>query len=867
MCDLLSYQNGFGTMGTDDIDAEIAPFNDTSHPCLVLMAHDGDNAWGGGYSYYQESVPNLFSEAAGKGYRPTTIQQFLADHPVPATNIVHIEDGAWVNAANDWGHPQFINWLWPPVRASSDPAYDSNDPRTWYDIEAGWTEDWRNWAVLVAGANYCETAEQIILDSGGSVQAYKIQEPVQPNGTSNDPNAAEQAWHFYLSGLDSGFMYYGTSLDDEVKQTLAVNRAIAFATNAIGTGSLDQTPPTVFKPQRFPWNPGGMGWGPLTGYRAVGFDGNPPYPSDFYIWTHVFDVSGVTNVTLYVRADDDGVNPLASNENETYAGGPGVAVWSPLPMTQRTIPKTNVPGDPNIDFFLLPTRIADHYWAKVVGYTNVLLDYYVEATDSLGNTHKSDIQHVWVDSGAGSSTGGDTNACDGRVCIDPAPAVEGEPVSIHFLPDGGPLAGASQVFLHLGWNNWNPVVSPDAAMTFNAPSNRWEITVNVPTGSTQLDCVLNNGAGIWDNNNGADWHFTVVGNGTPLPPATPTGFSLTPVNTNQINLSWSAAAGATGYLVTRDGFPIAATTSTTHSDTSLNANTLYCYGVAASNAVGTSLPTSTQCTNTPSSTPVALPPFVLDGTADFAGYLLKTNPPGLYAALRGDELYLACQSATGGGPNDHFILVTDRILESATAIAPWAKSGQTAMPSSKPFVGAESANDYVAWHNAPAEATATKALSTNGVAEGVINLADAFGSVPALLYLSAAAYETPDGGSLISAAPVAVAPDIDPGEFLAIPTAALVDANADGLYDRLDPAMDFRITGVHHQGNGVTVEWNAMPGRQYEVLVSGQVQANWNSLTGIILQTGALQLDLSHTNSIAPTTTRMFYRIRLLPLP
>ena len=35
-------------------------------------------------------------------------------------------------------------------------------------------------------------------------------------------------------------------------------------------------------------------------------------------------VSGVTNVTLFVRADADGVNPIADNANELYSGGAGV---------------------------------------------------------------------------------------------------------------------------------------------------------------------------------------------------------------------------------------------------------------------------------------------------------------------------------------------------------------------------------------------------------------------------------------------------------------------------------------------------------------------------------------------------------------
>lgn len=624
MCDLLSYQNGYGPMNTGDLETRIAPFNDPARPNLVLLAHDGDNAWGGGYDYYLRSVPNLFNEAAAKGYRPTTIQQFLADHPVPAGAFVHIEDGAWVNAANDWEHPQFINWLWPPARAPSDPAYRAGDPRTWYDLENGWSEDWRNWAVLIAGANYCETAEQITLAQGGTVESWKIQEPVQPNGTSNHPNAAEQAWHFYLGGLDSGFMYYGTALDDEVKQTLAVNRAIAFATNVIGNGALDQTPPTVFKPQRFPWNPGGMGWGPLTGYREVGFNGQPPWPAVFYIWTLVFDVSGVTNVTLFVRVDADGVNPLADNANKTYAGGPGVGPWTAIAMTRRLIPTHNVPGDPNIHFFLLPTAIADHWWARVTSYTNVLLDYYVQAADARGNMHRSEIQHVWVDSGT-SSGAGSTNGCSGRVCVLPAPPMAGNPMSVFYNPAGGPLAGASTVKIHYGWNHWTVATVTDAAMTFDAATNRWRITLTPPAHATQFDCVFNNGSGTWDNNNGADWHFTVVTNPVPQPPAPPTGFSLHPVQTNQINLSWNAAAGATGYLIQRDGAPRATTTGTNYADTGLAANTTYCYSLVASNSVGFAAPTATRCTNTWANAPTNYPPFVMDGVVDFVGYQLSAH--------------------------------------------------------------------------------------------------------------------------------------------------------------------------------------------------------------------------------------------------
>jgi len=777
MCDLLSYQNGFGTMGTGDIDAHIAPFNDPARPSIVLMAHDGDNAWGGGNSYYQESVPGLFNAAAAKGYRPTTIQQFLADHPVPANAVVHVEDGAWVNAAGDWGHPQFINWLWPPTRASSDPAYNATDPRTWYDLETpGWTEDWRNWAVLVAGANYCETAEQIHISNGGTVQTWKIQEPVSRSGVNNNPNAVEQAWHYYLGGLDSGFMYYGTSLDDEVKQTLAVNRVMVFATNVIGNAALDQTPPTVFKPQRFPWNPGGKGWGPLTGYQPVGFEGRPPYSTAFHIWTQVFDVSGVTNVTLYVRADSDGVNPLADNANDTYAGGPGVGAWVPLPMTKRTIPPGNITGNGSVDFFLTPAAMADYYWAKVTGYTNVLLDYYVSATDGKGNVHQSDIQHVWVDSGAGSDTGGGGGTV---VTLSPTNPVAGSNVTIRYNPAGRNLAAANPVYLHLGYNNWQggTVLTPDPVMTYNADSNWWEYRASIPANATQLDCVFNNGAGTWDNNGGSDWHFAVS------PGAVPTNY----------------------------------------------------------------------------------PPFSLDGLLDFAGYRVSSNGLGLFAALRGTKLYVATQSPGTTGPNDHYLFVSDALLPSGSVGAPWSKAGTVAVTNTKPYMATESQNSYVVWNNAGSGSQIAKSSSTSGVFEGVIDLASAFGAVPTNIYIAAAAYGTADGSPLVNQSPAGSGPNLDPGEFFVIPTAALMDANADGLFDRLDPQLGFVVQALSVSAGQAVLHWNSMPGRSYQVQQSSWAAGPWTDIPNSATNAGPLQMTLGYEDASIPGVPQRFYRVKLSP--
>jgi hypothetical protein len=575
-------------------------------------------------------------------------------------------------------------------------------------------------------------------------------------------------------------------------------------------------------------------------------------------------VSSVTNVTLFIRPDDDGANPIADNANELYAGGVGVGAWVPVPMNQRVMPTGNVNNDPNINFFMLPTAIADEYWAKVIGYTNVLLDYYVQAVDARGNTNRSDIQHVWVGAGDtnGGGGGGATNGCSGRVCVAPTPT-NNLPVTISYDASSGNMPSANPVYLHLGWNNWGTVVNPDAPMTFNAPSNRWQITVNVPLNAVQLDCVFNNGSGTWDNNSGADWHFAVQANSTPQPPATPTGLTASAVQSNQINLSWNAATGAAGYLVSRGGAPLAGTPGTTFSDTGPQPGQNYCYTVTATNAVGSSGVSSNACATTPTGVITNYPPFVMDGIADFAGYLLSTNGPRLYAALRGNTLYLACQAAVGGSANDHFIFVTDSLLGSASVAAPWAKSGLIAVAASKPFISAESQNSYIVWNHAPAGSLVLKAALPSGVMEGTIDLAAAFGGLPPAVYVAACAYATADSGLLLSIAPTGSGPDLDPGEFLALPTIAFQDANGDGLYDRLDPNLGFRIESVVSHGTGLRFSYASQPGRTYRVLYRDVLTNSWTVLTGSTQSAAGLQTTLSITNT--PGTPQRFYRVELLP--
>jgi hypothetical protein len=193
------------------------------------------------------------------------------------------------------------------------------------------------------------------------------------------------------------------------------------------------------------------------------------------------------------------------------------------------------------------------------------------------------------------------------------------------------------------------------------------------------------------------------------------------------------------------------------------------------------------------------------------GYLQAGNNMTLYAAVRGNLLYVATWfPGSNNGRNDHFIFITDQLLPTATAAAPWAKSGLVALAGNKPFLAGENMGNYVGWTNAPFSSLASKAGTNAGQMEGVIDLAAGFGSLPQTIYIASAAYETPNAGALVAQDPVGNGDsNVDPNEFLILEIPALLDRNADGKYDCLDPAMDFTSFCVR-SGNDFVLTWNSV---------------------------------------------------------
>jgi hypothetical protein len=574
---VLSWDDSYSTWDLGLI-SPIASRNNPSKPSFLLLSHDGDNAWSGGYSYYNEWVPQFANSAVTNGYEPTTVEQFLTEFSPSASDVVHVEDGGWEFADSDFGSPIMINWHWPPSIPNSSPNV--------VDPSAGVSDKADVWRVHIATENRVKTAQQI----ENSLMGYtnRIDQIRDPGSFGQTPSAVELGWHYYLGGLDSGFVYFGCTADECWRPVLAQSNACRNVDSILTENpTLDTTPPTVFTPQRHPWNPGTTNYGVQYSYKQF-----IPTNTDFWVWTYAYDASGITNVTLLYRSNGSS-NPPTADEFKTYAGGADTAAWVTLPMTMRSVaPQSTV---------LPPKYIADYYYSKVTGLADTYVDYYVSATDGQGNTYNSPIQHVYVSPTPTNSVGGGGgggSGCIGHFCVSPTTPVAGNTVTITYNAVGGPIASASQVYIHLGWNNWATVASPDAALTFNSASNDWVYTTTVPSTATQLDCDANNGAGTWDNNGGQDYKFAVTTGAPPQPPPTPTNVAATAVSSSEIDLSWPTTSNTIGYVVYRSGTQVGTTVTAAFNDLGLLANTLYCYTVASSNAAGLSVQSFPVCATT-----------------------------------------------------------------------------------------------------------------------------------------------------------------------------------------------------------------------------------------------------------------------------
>jgi chitodextrinase len=140
----------------------------------------------------------------------------------------------------------------------------------------------------------------------------------------------------------------------------------------------------------------------------------------------------------------------------------------------------------------------------------------------------------------------------------------------------------------------------------------------------------------------------------PPPPAAPTGVSATPISSTQIDVTWQASSGATGYRVDRSvdsgaTWTTAGTTAgaTTFSNTGLTPSRTYWYRIIATNGAGDSAPSATATATTPGDTIAPSRPANVTATGGsqkiVVSWSQSTDTGG--SGLAGYEVW---RSSTGG---------------------------------------------------------------------------------------------------------------------------------------------------------------------------------------------------------------------------
>jgi subtilisin family serine protease len=413
------------------------------------------------------------------------------------------------------------------------------------------------------------------------------------------------------------------------------------------------------------------------------------------------------------------------------------------------------------------------------------------------------------------------------------------------------------VFQYLDANPGNPT---------NGAGRTATIGIENPNGAMAREFSSNGRVPL---TNGQALAFTMSNVAPPAPPppvpGTPHLTLLIARTAERVDLGWAPVVGADGYVVLRNGAPVASTTNTLYSDVGLSPDTEYCYAVLATNRAGHSPPSANECATT-----LSAPSFVMDGSADFAGYLQRADGLTLYVALRGQTLYVATQSPGANAATDRLILVATWLEPTAYLPPPLEKAGRSASDSCEPVLLGD-ASGQARWDicglspddvpQFPAEMSAT----TEGVLEATLDLRSLYGYLPETLYLAAVDYTPGPGGALVAQTPPGNGDgNLDPNEFLKLPVVAVVDGNRDGVYDRLDPQLGFAIAGVRRTpANGFEIVWNCVPDQRYQVQSTESLASGpWFDL-GPQQTAPALAVTMSYTDS-APGTQR-FYRVKLVP--
>ena len=269
--------------------------------------------------------------------------------------------------------------------------------------------------------------EKSISHSGNQLNPYMYSYPIKGRA-----NLAELSWYFLLASMDSGFGYYDENTDDHVKPSLSFKQSLYFSKRFMQNKKhKDKTGPSIWWPQRYPYNPGSVNNSKAQGWATLHAN------TRFALYTYAYDLNGIKNLRFAIRVhpfkrfDPEDISYELYEPRKHSANArvkhPELARWKFYPAKKRSL-QADINGvawqkgdNAKVMQTIPGEEIADLYYHYFNEFKDELIDYYVEAEDYKGNITKSAIQHVYVGTGLyeQDSKGKWVEAAEGRKGQDP----------------------------------------------------------------------------------------------------------------------------------------------------------------------------------------------------------------------------------------------------------------------------------------------------------------------------------------------------------------------------------------------------------------------------------------------------------------
>ncbi|WP_342552695.1 carbohydrate binding domain-containing protein [Paenibacillus sp. FSL R7-0652] len=608
---------------------------------FFVIAHDGDNSSGraGSEDTWRNAGNVTYAQPGVKG---ESINAYLRTNTPKAEDVVHVQDGSWIDTRDSSSDPTWYHWrlpfgIWKGQFDAFNKATGLNlEPKKNLDgVQEGMTVSFeygyhyleRNFALEQAALNYAKTAEQMWLDAnpnhwkpstaldreityeGNQLNPWMMAYPFKGDPANNykgGANPAELSWYFLLPALDSGFGYYDENVDDGVKPTLSFNQSLFFSKPYVeGQLSKDRTGPSVWWPQRYPYNPGSANVSKAEGWTLHYFD------NTFGIYTYAYDVSGISDIKVKVRTHRDKQADAKDNTFRVYdpaalkAKGvtnidpAKVSPWQEYSMIKRDL-KPDINGvawqPSSTDMFKrVPAQeIGDMYYTYFNDFRDQLVDYYIEAVDGNGNVTRSEIQTVYV------GTGKYKKDASGKVVEDANGTIQGTHTFLVVdqtppsAPAGVKAARVTDRSVTLQWT----------ASTDNVGVEGYDIYRDgTKVGSSQTTEYTDRGLEpaktytykiqARDKANNVSAASKTLEVQTLVadiePPTAPTNVVSPSSTSSAVTLEWSASQdnyGVARYDIYRDGSKVGESTQLTYTDTSLAPAASYVYFIKAVDAAG-----------------------------------------------------------------------------------------------------------------------------------------------------------------------------------------------------------------------------------------------------------------------------------------